>query len=91
MIKLFDVSLANNGWVVSYPPEDEEHTQQDSLYLDTKKDIETMLFDLVDGLAIDHNLYIVKIIIKKVKKPSRKETYWLDMSPIPMAPVKEGI
>jgi hypothetical protein len=89
MMKLFEVSLAQNGWIVSYPPEDEWHIQQDSLYLENRGDIEGMLYDLAQALAININDYTVTIKVKKVKKPSKKELYWKDPAPIPMPPIKE--
>jgi len=67
MIKLFEVALAQNGWVVTVPPEDDDHTQRDSLYLDDRDEIQDMLYDLVQELAIDMNRFTVKISVKKVK------------------------
>lgn len=89
MIKLLEVSLANNGWVVTYPPDDEGHILHDSLYLDNKGCIEDILYDIKDALCIDSNKYIVTIKVKEIKKSSKKEIYWEDPKPIPMPPVKE--
>lgn len=67
MIKLFEVSLAQNGWIVTTPAEDENHIDRSYIYLDNNKEIEEMLYHFIEGLAIDTNQYSVTIKVKKVK------------------------
>jgi hypothetical protein len=89
MLKLFEVSLAQNGWAIAYPKEDENDFKLESLFLENKKDIEDMIYEIVEALAINSNKFTVNIKVREVKKPSKKETYWKDPAPIPMPPVKE--
>lgn len=70
MIKLFEVHLAQNGWIVIEPKIDEEHIDITNLFYEDKEGIEDFLYHIAElsGLLTGESAnYEINIKVRKRK------------------------
>jgi len=70
MIKLFEVHLAQNGWIVIEPKIDEEHIDITNLFYEDKEGIEDFLYHIAERSGLfsgEATNYEIKLKVRKRK------------------------
>lgn len=70
MIKLFEVYLAQNGWIVTEPKIDDEHIDLTNLFYEDKEGIRDFIYHLVElsGLFTGEAAnFEIKVSVKRRK------------------------